>query len=203
MSDQLLLIDDEIAALPAEMQAVARKHSAAFLRRDNPKLVAAIELLIQLGVSDAHIADHCKVSRNVAAAVRLGTAPLSVEQHKKRLMSGLERLGLGIINRMVEAVESGEEIPFKDLGIVLGIGTEKLELLRGNATVRTERVLSPEEEMLRSIFLGAAGGSGKVFEAESLPPNASTAPLPLPPQGHLETAPFNPTMDNISPAYET
>mgnify|MGYP000131393212 CR=1 FL=1 len=200
---QLSLIEDELASLSPDLQVVARRHSAEFLRRDNPRLVKAIELLIQLGVSDQHIADSCNVSRNVAAALRLGTAPLSVEHHKKRIMSGLERLGLGIINRMVEAVESGEEIAFKDLGIAFGITTEKLELLRGNATQRLERSLSPEEEALRTFFMSmAAGSQGKVFVAENSTANAGdAAPSALPSDSGL--APTGPIIDVVAGDCET
>lgn len=182
---QLTLLDDEISALAPELQVTARKHSAAFLRRDNPRLVKAIELMVSLGISDQHISDACEVSPNVVAAIRFeGIGPLSVEDHKKRVMSGLERLSLGIIQRMIQALEGGEEIPFKDLAIAKGIITEKLELLRGNATHRVEQSLSPEERALRELLLRPAAPR-MVFPAESSAGNATPDHLLPPPSPGL------------------
>lgn len=178
---QLLLLD-EIDNLSPELAVTARRHSAAFLERENPRLVKAIRLLIALGISDKHIAEDCNVSTNLVAALRIGIKPLSVEDHKKRVIAGLQRLSLGLLQRMTEAVEGGEEIPFKDLAIGMGITTEKLELLLGNATQRVQHALTPEEQTIRDLLLRGSHGAGMVSGAGSLPANAGSTPAaPSPP----------------------
>ena len=187
--EQLSLLDDlgaENDGLGDKVREAMAKHSGRYIRERNPKLHAAIRLMIAWGVPDETIAKECDVGSNTVAAIRNDTSELSLEDHKRVLIAGLRRLSMGATNRLVQEIESGREIPAQALAIILGISVEKTELLTGGATQRVERALSPEEQALKELFLGmAAGGPGKVFGAENLRPNAGSA---LPSSSSLDRA---------------
>ena len=174
--EQLSLLDDlgaENDGLGDKVREAMAKHSGRYILERNPKLHAAVRLMITWGVPDETIAKECDVGSNTVAAIRNDTSELSLEDHKRVLIAGLRRLSMGATNRLVQEIESGREIPAQALAVILGISVEKTELLTGGATQRVERALSPEEQELRAFFMGMSAGSpGKVFAAENLRANA-------------------------------
>jgi hypothetical protein len=166
---------DDMQNLAPEFQVLARKHSAEFLKRDNPRLYKALVLAIKLGISDREIADTCEVSTNLVAAIRSGPdAKISVEAYKKRAMAGLQRLALGCITRMQEMIDGGADIPFQALAVAHGIAVEKHAILNGEATQKVEHSLSPREEAWRQALLEARSIDPA---AGNLAANASAQPV--------------------------
>jgi hypothetical protein len=177
MSEQLTLLDDlggENDGLGPKIVEAMAKHSGRYIRERNPKLYAAIKLMVHWGVPHETIADSCDVGCNTVAAIANDVSELSLEDHKRVMIAGLRRLSMAATNRLIQEVESGREIPAQALAVILGISVEKTELLSGGATHRVERVLSPDEEALKSFFLSglASRGQGKVFGAENVGGNA-------------------------------
>ncbi len=151
------LADDEA------VDAVARKHSAGYLKQRNPRLYRAIWKLVEYGVSAQEISldlvdEHGHgVSRNLVAAVARDVAREtdgdSVEHHKRRLLAGFRRLSLASVTRALELIESGVDVSLRDLAVMAGVATEKEQLLEGGPTHRVEHGVSAERQALRERLL--------------------------------------------------
>lgn len=146
MSDKLNLEafeggeNDGLGSLVGEALA---KHSGRYVAERNPKLHAAICLLVKWGVARETIATELHVSRNLVAAIAEGISSVSLEHHKEEILAGLRRFSRGAVRLMVEAVESGEKVPLGTLALAFGIGTDKLALLSGGVTSRVQVVDDP------------------------------------------------------------
>lgn len=168
---ELGLVDAELGE--AERSTLA-KHSARYVRERNPRLARGIEVMLAWGISQNVIVEELEVSPNLVAAIAETVRPVSLETHKREIISGLQRLGRGILRRMTEMVEGGEPIPFKELAIAFGITTEKEQLLQGLPTGRMEQVESPAAAAFKRLLLEQASVRGMVLEAEILPQKAAS-----------------------------
>ena len=172
--------DDDSDELPLDLtftqiDEIRAKHSGLYIKQQNPQLYASICLLLEFGVAKKTIARRCKVSKNAVIAIDRLESPTTVEHHKKVRLDGLRRLSRAAMDMLIEKIESGEDIPAKDLAVILGISIEKEELLSGGATARIERAVDPELLVFYQVLTGQ--GQGMVLDMEELPPKG--APLAL------------------------
>lgn len=163
-----LALFESMEGIDEQQAAELVKHSARYLKERNPRLYAAIEMSLAWGISQNVIVEQLGVSHNLVSAIREGIQPVSLDTHKREIMAGLQRLGRGILRRLTDAVESGEEIPFQALGIVFGIVTEKEQLLQGAPTHRVEHVESPEVVAFRQLLVQQANRRGMVLRDGNL-----------------------------------
>lgn len=181
--------DDELAlfsgdedpandGLNGQVHELLARHSGRYIKERNPKLFAALETLIKWGVPIEEIAEMTNIGRNTISAIANGIVPLSLEHHKREMIHGLQHLSRACVRRAIEIVESGGEVTLQQLGVVMGIATEKAELLQGNPT---HIVVHQEDEdiaALRRLFAASRQPPGTGYEAQSLPANASAEPMP-------------------------
>lgn len=163
-----LALFEAMEGIGEQQAAELVKHSARYLKQRNPRLYAAIEMALEWGISQSVIVEQCGVSHNLVSAIREGIRPVALDTHKREIVAGLQRLGRGILRRLTDAVESGEEIPFQSLGIVFGIVTEKEQLLAGAPTQRVEHTEAPEVTAFRQLLLQQAQRRGMVLPGGNL-----------------------------------
>lgn len=163
-----LPLDLALSGIDEQVAAEMAKHSAKYLKARNPRMYAAIKMSLEWGISQNVIVKQCGVSHNLVSAIREGARPVSLDTHKREVVAGLQRLGRGILRRLTDAVESGEEIPFQALGIVFGIVTEKEQLLQGAPTQRVEHTEAPEVTAFRQMLIQQAQRRGIVLPVGNL-----------------------------------
>jgi hypothetical protein len=192
--------DDEDDQLPldltfSQVDEICAKHSGQYIAQRNPQLYESIKLMLEWGVPKKTIAKRCRVSKNAVIAIARLEEPDTVEHHKKVMIHGLRSLSRGAMELLIEKIESGSDISPRDLAVILGISTEKHELLTGGATSRVERTVDPELAAFYQALLKPTG-SQMVLEAETSPPNGEPFPA-------LPGLTSGQTGDNLSPANES
>lgn len=187
MSDQNTELALSFDALSEDEQRLHAKHNGAYVEKRNPKLAAAIKLAVKCGISHEMIANELGVSHQLIAALAAKVQPVSMETHKREIISGLQRLSVGLIRRMQEMIDSGEPIPFQAAMISLGIATEKEQLLQGAPTQRVEHTEAPQVTAFRQLLLQQAQRRGMVLSVGNLDSKAGdSARLPSGPVVDVE-----------------
>jgi cell division protein ZapA (FtsZ GTPase activity inhibitor) len=156
MGEELAFMDDMDGPEGDALISAAAKHSARYTKERNPRLYRAIQMAWEWGVSQNEIVKELNVSHNLVSAIIEASAPVSLDTHKREIIASLRRAGRGILRRINEIIENGEEVTLKDLGVVFGILTEKELLLDGKVTHRVGREESPEEIAFRQLLLSQA-----------------------------------------------
>lgn len=174
-SSELALFD----GLSEEEQRLHAKHNGRYVEQRNPKLAAAIRLAVRCGISHEMIVEELGVSHALVAALAHSAVPISMETHKREIISGLQRMSHGLIRRMNEMIDNGEPIPFQSAMISLGIAIEKEQLLQGAPTQRVEHTEAPEVAAFRHLLLQQAQRRGMVLPGGNLAANGGdSARLP-------------------------
>lgn len=175
-SQELALSFDSLSEAEQQLHA---KHNGRYVEERNPKLAAAIRLAVRCGISHEMIVQELNVSHALVAALAQSAKPISMETHKREIISGLQRLSQGLIRRMNEMIDNGEEIPFQAAMISLGIAVEKEQLLQGAPTQRVEHTEAPEVTAFRQLLLQQAQRRGMVLPVGNLDSKAGdSARLP-------------------------
>lgn len=117
-------------------------HTAARLFLKNPQVYKAIMFMYASGTGQLKIADVLKVSvHTVIAVIRRENLTRGAAIDTAKTLQSMSDLREMTIETLMEKLADPKErakIPFDKLMIGLGIQTEKIELLRGNATERIE-----------------------------------------------------------------
>lgn len=75
-------------------------------------------------------------------------------EKKEELADAFDRLVRACIGRAAEMLENRDAVEFKDLGMVAAIATDKMQLLKGQATAIQHNVnLSPEQRKAKILEL--------------------------------------------------
>jgi hypothetical protein len=145
---------ESLESLTPAQQETLGKHSAVWIERFNPKLYKSLELHIMMGVSDKLIGTMCDVSTNVVAAIRgKAASQLSMEDHKRVLLSGIARGSVGLLARINQLIESDAKMEPKDMTKLFDVLTTKGLLLNGEATARVDNGSQRQPTEAEAAFL--------------------------------------------------
>ena len=157
---------ETVDSLSPDLQVLARRHSAAYLERDNPRLVQAIIELMKLGTPDQRIARACNVSPNLIAEIRAKAFDkLSVEDTMRARLYQARRLGQAILNRLTQEVESGKDIPARDLALIYKVIDEARQQAEQQSPDKPRSTTTDEEAAFRARLLELGTG----FAPEKMP----------------------------------
>lgn len=160
-----------------------------------PEIVKAAVKMLGLGVGVDQIADCLSLDVRTIAAIRdRAEATGAMPGHKEMTVSRLKSLAALMMSKLAEQINAGMPVEPVGLGIVL----DKIELLSGGVTSRTESVITTsEDDEFGRLIKQARKVAGMVTDAENIsakggprPPAelAESTASPLLPLGSL-TAP--------------
>lgn len=196
-AEQLELLTSEVERLdgkPASLGGLASQYSGRYIRERNPKLAALIALAAgKWGIPAVQIARETGVHQAAVAEIARESGRLSLEEDKKVLLHALRDLRMSAVNWMQQQFDAGTIKPAQlmQVAVMMGIVTEKHELLAGGPTQRVEVQADPELLAFQQMLLRTPQ---MVLPAESSSPKADSmlgAPLPsrLPSGRVLDVAP--------------
>jgi hypothetical protein len=211
--------DESISAMVDAHVESRGDHTAAHLFLKNPQVYKAIMFMYASGTGQLKVAEVLKVSvHTVRAVIQREKLTRGAAMDTAKTLQAMSDLREMTIETLIEKLADPEErakIPFDKLMIGLGIQTEKIELLRGNATERIEHVdATPASEAFdrwlkegaidaesheTGLSMGECGTKGERVTSRLLAPAAHDLgdPAAAPAPGASDSATAHDALQNI------
>jgi hypothetical protein len=172
---QLELIDPREIAESAERVQIERgEHTGALTLKRDPKKFALVLRLYREGMGQLKIADVLDMGvHTVRACIELAKANGGARDTSAvvAMMRAGQMLAVEAIAEDLEDKATRKKIAFRDKGIVLGVLTDKVELLSGGPTARIEHTQPVPEPKMEEFERWL---EGKTVEAEVSEPKGVT-----------------------------
>jgi hypothetical protein len=181
-AQQSALFDDEEIPIDRTRRRKYRCNGERLKGKDPELYEAIVEALADPGVTIKWICDNLGVSEELLRAVR-ACEKIPISEEKERLLSNIT-YGLRLATE--RAIETLPTASTKDAVLTVGVFTDKMQLLAGEATARIEEVHHIDiYEHWKKFLAGEAPGlaDGKylpVLEGELTQNGEGTAALPPP-----------------------